>query len=60
MVRFRGFSERPSQGTGGEPLTTAIGITLLVGFTIGMFFGVPLGRAWERLRPTKKKANKQP
>lgn len=41
-------------------MTTAIGITLLVGFTIGMFFGVPLGRAWERLRPTKKKANKQP
>ena len=40
-------------------MTTAIGITLLVGFVAGMFLGVPLGRAWERVRPSSKKPEKK-
>jgi cytochrome bd-type quinol oxidase subunit 1 len=30
---------------------TILGITLLIGVTTGVFLGVPLGRAWERVSP---------
>lgn len=35
-------------------MTTAIGITLLIGFGAGLVLGVPVGRTWERIRPRKK------
>ena len=35
-------------------MTTAFGITLLIGITLGMFLGVPVGRFWERVRPKKR------
>lgn len=34
-------------------MTTAFGITLLVGIGLGVFMGVPMGRFWERVRPRK-------
>ncbi|HJL19946.1 MAG TPA: hypothetical protein RMH99_30055 [Sandaracinaceae bacterium LLY-WYZ-13_1] len=40
-------------------MTTAIGITLLVGFVAGMFLGVPVGRFWERVRPSRKTDEKK-
>ena len=38
-------------------MTTAIGITLLIGFGAGLVLGVPVGRTWERIRPRKKAAS---
>ncbi|MCB9597480.1 MAG: hypothetical protein H6719_32465 [Sandaracinaceae bacterium] len=35
-------------------MTTALGITLLVGLGLGMALGVPVGRFWERVRPSKR------
>lgn len=40
-------------------MTTAFGITLLVGITVGMFLGVPVGRFWERVRPSKRDGDKK-
>jgi hypothetical protein len=37
-------------------MTTAIGITLLIGFGAGLVLGVPVGRTWERIRPRKTSA----
>ena len=34
-------------------MTTAFGITLLIGILLGMFLGVPVGRFWERVRPKR-------
>lgn len=35
-------------------MMTTLGITLLIGVGVGMALGVPVGRFWERVRPTKK------
>ena len=35
-------------------MTTAFGITLLIGISVGVFVGVPVGRFWERVRPADR------
>lgn len=32
-------------------MTTAFGVTLIIGIGLGMALGVPVGRFWERVRP---------
>ena len=39
---------------GGKAMTTAFGITLLIGMGLGLVLGVPVGRFWERVRPSKR------
>ncbi|MCA9610706.1 MAG: hypothetical protein KC619_34160 [Myxococcales bacterium] len=34
-------------------MTTAFGVTLIIGIGLGMALGVPVGRFWERVRPKR-------
>ena len=57
--RWRALGSRANELPGGNrTMTTAIGITLLIGVALGVVVGVPVGRAYERVRPKKKPEKK--